>query len=254
MGSLSSPWQPQTNGTLIYEGPGYYSLTNVQANGGNPVGTYYVSNEQFMTAYNTDVLSQTSTSTTTGDVTISYPANLYPGVGSVTYFVTNPSWYSLMQNALASGNGWGWIVSASYGIAPGNNANGQTSEAQINNNIANGLFNPNYPAAYAGVITSYTAPPSNVTEADPAISVTGGSPIIGNTVNINVAGLTPNGTWILYDENGNQLTQSHSLSATGTGSLVYDITSNSPLAGVINAGGWIYARDSSGISTPKISV
>lgn len=96
--------------------------------------------------------------------------------------------------------------------------------------------------------------PTQSVSSNPNLSVSG-TLAIGDTVTLNVSGLTPNGSWILYDKKG-QLTQSHPINSAGSGSLVYNITSASPLAGVINSGSsdYIYAKDSSGLTTPYTSV
>ena len=52
VGTLSSPFLPNASGTLNWQNAGYYELTNEQANGGNPAGIYYVSNEAFIQNYN----------------------------------------------------------------------------------------------------------------------------------------------------------------------------------------------------------
>jgi hypothetical protein len=57
-GTLYNPYTPNANGTLTWQGPGTYDITNFQANGGNPTGLYYISDPAFITIYNQDVLSQ----------------------------------------------------------------------------------------------------------------------------------------------------------------------------------------------------
>ena len=56
--SATAPVQPNSDGTLTWYGPGYYNVTNQQANGGNPTGIYYVSNQEFITIYDENVQGQ----------------------------------------------------------------------------------------------------------------------------------------------------------------------------------------------------
>lgn len=57
-GALQYPFLPNSNGTLTWQNAGYYDITNVQANGGNPAGVYYVNNQAFIANYDQDVLLQ----------------------------------------------------------------------------------------------------------------------------------------------------------------------------------------------------
>ena len=56
-GAKQYPFLPNSEGLLTWQNPAYYSITNQQANGGNPVGTYYVDNQAFITNYNNNVLN-----------------------------------------------------------------------------------------------------------------------------------------------------------------------------------------------------
>lgn len=47
-----NPIQPNSDGTLTWHGTGYYSITNKKANGGNPTGVYYISDQEYVVAYN----------------------------------------------------------------------------------------------------------------------------------------------------------------------------------------------------------
>lgn len=88
---------------------------------------------------------------------------------------------------------------------------------------------------------------------DPTLRETG-TLAIGDTVTFNVTGLTPDGTWALYNNTQGQMTKPQQLGSTGAGSLVYDITSASPLATAIENGGYIYAKDSSNYQTQNINL
>lgn len=50
--SKTNPIKPNSDGTITWVGPGYYDISDKKANGGNPVGVYYVSNQQYILNYN----------------------------------------------------------------------------------------------------------------------------------------------------------------------------------------------------------
>jgi hypothetical protein len=101
------------------------------------------------------------------------------------------------------------------------------------------------------VTTTGTLPP--IVMPKPEVSISG-TAAVGNDVSINVSGLMPNSTWILYASDGVQLTQPHPVDANGNGVIGYDITRGSPLEWAISQGFQVYAQDSSGAKTSGISL
>lgn len=70
----SNPYQPNSDGTLTWQGVGYYYLGNSQANGNNPAGTYRVDNQAFITAYNDNLRTQSQSAPTTTPSSVAPPA------------------------------------------------------------------------------------------------------------------------------------------------------------------------------------
>ena len=98
----TSPIQPGSNGTITWYGPGYYDITDKQANGGNPTGVYYISNQNFLIIYNQDVVAQGTTQTPTQQLSfITYDGNPVSGVSGSIY---NP--YPVWNGWRGSGYYW----------------------------------------------------------------------------------------------------------------------------------------------------
>jgi hypothetical protein len=87
------------------------------------------------------------------------------------------------------------------------------------------------------------------------LGVNGGNQISeGSTIQFKVSNLTPGGTWYLYSPTYGRITQNQPLSSSGTGSISYTLTSQSPLYDAITFSTSppsvvVYAIDSSGNQT-----
>ncbi|MDE1861236.1 MAG: hypothetical protein KGH72_06000 [Candidatus Micrarchaeota archaeon] len=87
--SQSNPFTANQDGTLTWNGKGWYYLANVQANKGNKAGAYYVDNQAFITTYNNDVVSQIQQQQQAQQP----PQQQYANTADNPYHVSDGQWY-----------------------------------------------------------------------------------------------------------------------------------------------------------------